>query len=89
MLIFLDDPQLKSLIVELDEAGRDKIELGARECLDQYIGAYQRRRQDLRLQEQISTLENSELSEKEELDQFLDILDKKRDRQGLTAPTDG
>jgi DNA primase len=89
LLIFLDDPQLKSLIVELDEAGRDKIELGARECLDQYIGAYQRRRQDLRLQEQISTLENSELSEKEELDQFLDILDKKRDRQGLTAPTDG
>ena len=89
LLIRFDDPQLKSLIVELDETGRGKIDLGVRECLDQYIGAYQRRRQDQQLQEQISILENSQLSEKEELDQFLDVLAKKRGRQGLTAPTDG
>lgn len=89
LLILIDEPRLKSLLVDLDESGHDKIELGARECLDQYIAAYQRRRQDRQLRDQVSALDSTELSEQEKLDGFYDFLDKKRGRQGLSAPTDG
>ncbi|MBI2826604.1 MAG: DNA primase [Planctomycetia bacterium] len=89
LLVEFDDPELKSLLVDLDERGRAKgtAEVSAR--FDQVLASYRRMRHSDELRRQSSALAKEGVDEKTELEILQQIIDRERMRQGISVPTDG
>ncbi len=88
VLAEVEDPRLKSMMVEVDEARIQSPAL-PQECLEQLIEAYHARETVGACQQQVAKLENSNLTDDEQLDALTEILNQQRRRQGISAPTDG
>ncbi len=87
----LEDPQLKSLLAELDEQAalkRGKTEFDVRQRLEAVIHAFECLNLDAVNRQAIAKL-SQPLSHEEETQTLQEIVERARQRQGLSAPTDG
>ncbi len=78
LLLSTDDPALKNLLVELDEAGRRKTGIDAEVALRELLQTFARRQTEEQLLRQQAALENDELDEQQQLDMLLEILRKRQ-----------
>ena len=92
VLTALEDSQLKSELVDLDEQARRKAAKATHDPeirLKGLIEHVRHRREDHQRQAKLAALEERRLDEKEELDFLQQLIEQKRNRQGTSAPTDG
>jgi DNA primase len=82
LLLAFDDPQMKSLLVELDESGRSKHQVDYNMLLEDLTLAFSRRITEETLRRQQAALESEELSEQEQLDTLLAIMKHKLELMG-------
>ena len=88
----LEEPQLKSLLVELDERASSKeahANVDAATRLRRLIEDVQYRFQASDRRQQLALLEQNRLGETEELNLLHQLVEQERRRQGIPAPTDG
>ncbi len=79
MLLSTDDPVLKSLLVELDEAGNRKVDVDHDLALRELLQTFSKRDVQQQLQRQQASLESDELDDQQQLDMLLQILKTKKD----------
>ena len=92
MLAQMEDPQLKNILVETDETANEKakhVETGAAERLDELVKGFQREALRSAGREQLALLENNDLDLEEEKELLQKLIEQERQRQGMSAPTDG
>ena len=92
VLTQMEDPQLKSILVETDETANAKakhVQTGTAERLDELVKGFQREalRDDGR--QQLAALENNDLNIEEEKELLQKVIEQERRRQSMSAPTDG
>jgi len=78
----VEDPRLKNLMVEIDEA-QIRSPQEPQECLEQLIEAYHAREQKGLSRQRVTALEASNLSEEDQIAALSDILNQQRKRQGI------
>lgn len=91
ILASLEDPQLKSLFVEIDERARDKDELAQEDAavrLRHVLDELNSRDLETQRRQAVAALDQ-QLSPEEELQILNDLVERERKRQGIPAPTDG
>ncbi len=91
LMLELDDPALKALVVALDEGGRAKgVQAGVFESLlEQLIAAFCRKEAQQQRPAQIGALREGRLDEHRAADLLDQIIRQERSRQGISEPTDG
>ncbi len=92
ILTELDDPQLKNLLVSLDEQAIEKekhVQEDAASRLRRLIDHLHGRREADQGRAKQAALEQRNLGEDEELDLLQQLVEQERKRQGIPAPTDG
>jgi DNA primase len=89
LLLEFDEPQYKNLLVELDEQGHAKRSLDAANRLHELLEAFRHRDEDRQSRDQARAVEEKRLPVDEELAVLQQMIDQKRNRQGISAPTDG
>jgi hypothetical protein len=89
LLLEFDEPQYKNLLVELDEQGHAKRSLDAAARLHELLEAFRHRDEDRQSRDQARAVEEKRLPADEELAVLQQMIDQKRNRQGISAPTDG
>lgn len=92
ILTELDDPQLKNLLVSLDEQATKKekhVQEDAASRLRWLIEHLRGRREADQGRAKQAALEQRNLGEDEELDLLQQLVEQERKRQGIPAPTDG
>ena len=82
ILASVEDPRLKNLMVEIDEA-QIRSPQEPQDCLEQLIEAYHAREQDSLSRERAADLEDSVMSDDEKLAALSDILNQRRKRHGI------
>ena len=92
VLTVVDDPEVKNLLVELDERGRQKAEYAEDHAADRLNGlilAYDQTRTTRESRHKLIALEEEQLNAEQELDLLDELIQLQRERQGISAPTDG
>lgn len=92
VLTELDDPRLKSLLVELDESARAKAEVAtapAEVRLTQLCGSLEARREERQRREAQAALEQGKMDYRTEIETLQKLFVMEKNRRGLTAPTEG
>jgi hypothetical protein len=94
VMVELEDPQLKSLLVELDERSRDKARLAlqAVEARIESVRTLLRERRTAEEQRRrVAALEvaTSGGGDEDDLEILRELIEQERNRQGIVAPTDG
>lgn len=92
VLLALEDPRQKNLLVDIDEQARAKEPLAQEDAaarLRRLIDDLQMRADATQRRQTMAALEQRKLSEEEELGVLQDLIEKERKRQGIPAPTDG
>lgn len=92
VLTALEDPRLKNIWVELDERAHAKAEEALEDARHRLQGLIDDFRYALQAKDrgrELAALEEKRLSEQEELDALEKLIAQERDRQGISAPTDG
>lgn len=98
LLLEIDDPVVKNLLVELDESGRRKAGGDADVRLRDVLTGFQRRQQDQRMRDHTAALKQRQLAEEDELALLVELENHQRARQqeqeararpGISEPTDG
>lgn len=85
IMLALEDPEQKSLLVELDEGAANRSELANRphEYLQQVLDAFHRRRMNQECRNEIKRMESEAIDEAGQLDALERILQQRRRQQGL------
>jgi DNA primase len=98
LLLEIDDPVVKNLLVELDESGRMKVTAEADVRLRDVLAGFERRQQEQRIQGCTTALKQRHLGEEDELAVLLELEQHQRSRQreqdertrlGISEPTEG
>jgi DNA primase len=89
LLLEFDEPEYKSLLVELDEAGHARGDHDAAGRLRELLESYRRREEDRTCRATVRALEERHLDAEEELNVLQQMIEQERGRQGISAPTDG
>ncbi len=89
LMLDLDDWQLKSLLVDVDEQARAKNTPDAVGRLRELIAWHRRREQDQTSQAQARSLREEKLSDDDALRVLQSVIEQERNRQGISAPTEG
>jgi DNA primase len=89
LLVQFDEPELKSLIVDLDERGRAKGGTEAAGELEQLLAAHRNRANQIEQRRGTSALAEKRVDEEAELEILRQICERERSRQGISVPTDG
>lgn len=98
LLLEIDDPVVKNLLVELDETGRRKAGGEADVRLRDVLAGFERRQQEQRMRGRTAALKHRQLAEEDELAVLLELEKQQRARhqeqelrarQGISDPTDG
>jgi len=89
LLLEIDDPQVKNLLIVLDEHGQQKgaSELEAR--LQDVLAGFDRRSAEQFRRTHTAALKERRLAEEDELAILKQLEQQERKRQGISAPTDG
>ena len=92
VLTVVDDPAIKNLLGELDERGRQKAEYAEEHAADRLNGLirdYDQTRTTRESRHKLIALEEEQLNAEQELDLLDELIQLQRERQGISAPTDG
>ncbi len=92
ILTHMEAPQLKSILVETDETANAKAEHAqgaAAERLDELVKGFQRDALRTAGRQQLAVLENNDLDIEEEKELLQQLIEQERQRQSMSAPTDG
>ncbi len=92
VLTELEDANLKNILVELDERAHAKAEEAQDDALARLRGLIDHFRYELETKDRpqkLAALESKRLSEQEELTALQHLIAQERNRQGISAPTDG
>jgi DNA primase len=89
LMLEFDDPRIKNLIVEFDEGARDKSPADPLGHLEQVLDSFRRRREDRRRHAQTQSLRQPNMSENDQQRILKELLEKKRNRLGISLPTEG
>lgn len=92
VLTALDEADLKNVLVELDERAHAKAEEAqedARARLGRLVAHFHYELETKDRQQKLAALEAKRLSEQEELAALQHLIAQERNRQGISAPTDG
>lgn len=92
LITAVEDSQLKSLLVRLEETGREKSELATENAAERLLGlvrVFRFRQLESDQRRSLAALDNRSYDEDEEINVLEKILEQQRIRQGLSAPTDG
>jgi DNA primase len=89
VLTALDDPRLKNLLVELDEEGHRKAASDPERRLRDVIRTVRMRRDRQAARDGIVRLDDPHLDEQKERELLSQIIERNRQRQGISAPKDG
>jgi DNA primase len=92
VLAEMEDPQLKHLFVELDERAQSKEGFASEDAparLRHLVSDIRYRSQAAERRRQQAALEQRSVDEQEEIDLLRKLYEQQRQRQGLSAPTDG
>ncbi len=88
----LDDPRLKSLLIQLDESATRKAAItpvGADVRLTQLCERFEARREELVLREELTAMERGTMDYASQMATLLKQFELARKRQGLTSPMEG
>lgn len=88
LLLEIEDAQLKTLLIELADSHQAKNRSDLAAVLGGLLTALRDHREEQRCRARRKDA-NRSASEEEGLDALLDIIERKRRRQGISAPTDG
>ena len=88
LLLEIEDAQLKTLVIELADSHQAKNRSNAAAILNGLLTVLRDHREEQRSRARRKET-NRPASEEEELDALRDIIQRKRRRQGISAPTDG
>jgi hypothetical protein len=88
-MLEFDDPGIKNLIVEFDEGARAKSPADPLAHLEQVLDSFRRRREDRRRHAQTQSLRQPNMSENDQQRILTELLEKKRNRLGISLPTEG
>ena len=92
VLTELEDPALKHLVVDLDERSQKKSESAlqdAAERLNGLIQYYDHKQLTAESRQALVALQQKQSSGEESLDDLEQFIAKQRERQGISAPTEG
>ena len=92
VLTALEDPRLKNIWVELDERAHAKAEEALEDARNRFQGLIADFRYALQAKDrpqELAALEEKRLSEREAIDALEKLIAQERDRQGISAPTEG
>jgi DNA primase len=92
VLAEIEDPQLKHVLVELDDLAHEKSQkamLGGPDRLRSVIRQFRQRHELIELRQTEAALEQRAFNEQEELSAIAQMIAAKRRQQGIPAPTDG
>lgn len=92
VLAEIDEPALKSLLVDLDEKAQEKepfAETTPPDRLRAVLNALQERRNQPRRRELLAGLEKGRYDAQQEIEVLTQLIEMERRRQGIPAPTDG
>lgn len=84
-----EQPAIHNLLVELAEHGHARGVADATTRLDRLLETLRIREEQRRHREQVAALEEKRLDEREEMKSVLQMIEQKRNRQGISKPTDG
>ncbi|HUY35505.1 MAG TPA: DNA primase [Pirellulales bacterium] len=87
LLLEIDDGELKTVLVELDEAHHAKNRPDRSQELSELLAAFRETREQRSQAQRKDAIR--EAGEEEALDTLRDIIERKRRRQGISEPTDG
>jgi DNA primase len=89
LLTEFDEPDMKSLLVDLDERGRAKGTADITARFTQVIASLERRRHEVEQRRQATQLNEQSIDEISKLEILKRIIAGERSRQGISVPTDG
>jgi len=89
LMLAIDDPALKSLLVDCDEAGRDKSECDPRGRVRDLLADRDRRHTEARHRMTLAELKTNQLDPEQADRALVALFDDLKRRQAGTAPTDG
>jgi DNA primase len=89
LMIAVDDPALKSLLVDCDEAGRHKSECDPRQRVSDLLADRDRRYTEARHRMTLAELKTNQLDPEQADRALVALFDDLKRRQAGTAPTDG
>ncbi|HAY82701.1 MAG TPA: hypothetical protein DCY79_23070, partial [Planctomycetaceae bacterium] len=88
----LEDPQLKHMVVELDERSHRKSEAALQDAaarLNGLLQYYSHRQLAAESRQTLVAIEQKQSSGEESLDDLEQFIAQQRERQGISAPTEG
>jgi hypothetical protein len=98
LLLEIDDPAIKNLLVELDESGRGKSKAESQVRLKDVLAGFERRQREKSLSGRTAALKQGQLPEEDELAVLLELEQHQRarqqeqderSRQGISELTEG
>ncbi len=89
LMLECDEPELKNVIVELDEQGRAKKVADAADSLRQLLNRLQDKLEELQRKQEKLSLRESGGDEAAQSLFLARLIEQKRSRQGISGPTDG
>ncbi|MEX0585845.1 MAG: CHC2 zinc finger domain-containing protein [Pirellulales bacterium] len=89
LLLTIDDPGLKNLLVEVDEQAHARAEHGAAPRLEELLDELRWRQSEHQRRRKRTELDDPLLNEQEKLSIIEKMIEEKRIRQGISKPTDG
>ncbi|MFN3152151.1 DNA primase [Bremerella sp.] len=85
----IDNESLRFLLIELDESAASRGFGDPDEELKRIVAAYRTRHEDRFEGQQVASMQQKQVTPEEELDLLKQIVEQKRNRQGISFPTDG
>lgn len=89
LLLESDEPEMQSLLVELDEQGQKKSAVQAEGRMEELITSFRHRSVEPHRRAQTAVLQEQRLEEPEQLAVLQQLIEQERVRQGISTPTDG
>lgn len=89
LLLAFDEPEMKSLLVDLDELGTMKRGQSVEDRLEMLLSSLQRRRQDVESRRKLATLRDRKVDEQEGVKLLLEAIQQGRTRHCISDSTDG
>lgn len=89
LMIQIEEPELKSVLVDLDEHAQKKSHADAARLVRQVLESYRHRHEGKQMRQQLHALREGQIDEERGLQLLRQRIESGRSRQGISAPTDG
>ncbi len=88
-MIYIEEPELKNVLVDLDESAQTKQHTDAAQLVRQVLDRFRHRQESRHSKQQTHALREGRLDEERGLELLKQRIESGRSRQGISSPTDG